>query len=376
MRIAVVTGSFLPAVGGAEYVVHNLASGWVDQGHQVCVFNTIADTAAHALARYEVRRYHFLRGSSLVKGAVHRFPFCQYAAWQLKRCLAEYQPDIISAHFGYPMAIWLGRIKSLPPYLVTCHGRELTKADWGWRKRYGMDDILASALNRSAAVVAISRDARALMEELGVRSEKIADIPNGVDVERFSRPVSCDARARLGVPKEAPLVLSVGRDHPTKDYERGLRAFAEVAGDFPEAVYVILGRGTKRKHSLVSALGLEGRVALCEGLQGQELVGAYQQADVFFSCSLSEMMPLVVLEAMAAGRPLLVTDVNGSRDLVENGVNGLLVESGQVEAMAAALRRLLGDASLRKRFSAANRQRAEQYRWERICEQYLEVLGC
>jgi len=373
MRIAVVTGSFLPAVGGAEYVVHNLANGWADQGHEVRVFNVLSNRAAHAEARYDVSRYRYLRGSSLVKGAMHWFPFSQYASRDLKRRLVAYDPAVISAHFGYPVGVWLSRIKPLPRFLVTCHGRELTKFAWGTRQRYGTDGVLASALNRSGGAVAISSHARMLMEELGVRSDNIVDIPNGVEVARFSQVVSCDVRARLGVPKEALMVLSVGREHTQKDYERGLRAFGRVAADFPEARYVLLGHGTSVWGELVSELGLEGRVVLCEGLQDEWLVGAYQQADVFFSCSVWEMMPLVVLEAMAAGRPLLVTDVSGSQDLVDDGVNGLMVQAGDVEAMAGALGRLLGDGTLREQFSQANRQRANQYSWSRICERYLEA---
>ena len=132
------------------------------------------------------------------------------------------------------------------------------------------------------------------------------------------------------------------------------------------------GRGSGKWQPLVSELGLRERVVLSEGLHGDALVAAYQQADIFFSPSIWELMPLVVLEAMVAGLPLVVTNVSGSQDLVQSGENGMLVEPGAAEEMAGAIRQLAGDKDLRQRLGTVNRRRSDNYSWDRISRMYLE----
>jgi glycosyltransferase involved in cell wall biosynthesis len=370
VRIALVTTTFFPQVGGAETVVHNLASEWVRQGHEVCVFNQLTNETTRDAAGYTVRK--FARPISYLKLAPHRFPFSQYVAGSLRRHLNEFKPDFISAHFGYPIGVWLSHVKPLPNFLVTCHGREITKFPWGDRNVYKIDKVLAAALNRSSGVVAISSHARRLLEELGVRPEKIIDIPNGVDIARYREQAGVDFRGRFGIPREAVVILSVGREHAQKAYDVGIRAFAEVAGKIPGAYYVILGRGSGKWQSLVEELALRGRVILSDGLRGDDLVAAYQQADIFFSPSIWELMPLVVLEAMAAGLPLVVTNVSGSQDLVQTGENGMLVEPGDVGEMASALLQLAGDQPLRQRWGGINLAGSDNYSWDRISRMYLE----
>jgi glycosyltransferase involved in cell wall biosynthesis len=221
-------------------------------------------------------------------------------------------------------------------------------------------------------VVAISTYARRLMLELGVDSGRIVDIPNGVDIERFRRKVKPDLKGRLGILPDSKVVLSVGRDHPQKAYDAGIRAFARIARERPGWHYVIVGSGTGKWQSLVAELGLDGRVLLCEGLQGDDLVGVYQQADIFFSPSVWELMPLVVLEAMAAGLPLVVTNVSGSQDLVKTGVNGFVVEPGELGEMAEALRLLIENGEMRRSTGAENLERSGNYSWDHIGRMYLE----
>jgi glycosyltransferase involved in cell wall biosynthesis len=370
MKIALVTLSCLPQIGGAEFVIHELAQQWSRQGHEVCVMNALTDEATHANGQYSVKRFRLLRGSTRL--GYHRFIFRQYAVRNLSRLLDKVQPDFISAHFGYPTGTWLADIRPLPKFLVTCHGSELNKFDFGFRSKFNLDRTLALALNKSAGAIAISTHARKLMEELGVLPSKILDIPNGVDLERFQANVSVDARALLGVPPGALMILSVGREHPVKAYDAGLRAFARFTVRFPDAYYVILGKGTNRWAALAAELGVANRVVTCEGLHGDDLVASYQQADIFFSPSIWETMPLVVLEAMAAGCPQVVTNVSGSQDLVATGENGIVVEPGDIDAMAKALYELASSESQRTRLGSENLRRSQNYSWDKISRMYLE----
>jgi glycosyltransferase involved in cell wall biosynthesis len=371
LRIAIVTSSFLPAIGGMEFVVHNLAMEWGRQGHEVRVVNWETDEASHPDASYSVAKFDLLRGAPRV--GYHRFPFSLYSRREIARILDDFDPDFISAHMGYPTGHYLARLRPRRPYVITCHGGDLTLFDWGFRNCYGIDAELREALNASAGAIAISSHARSMMEDLGVHSEVIREIPNGAELERFRRSVSLDIRRHFDLPADSLVVLSVGREHAQKDYATGVRAFAQVAQADPSAHYLLLGKGTDCHRTLAEELGVPDRITFCDGLHGDDLVAAYQQADIFFSPSIWEMMPLVVLEGMASGLPAVVTNISGSQDLVLPGVSGSIVEPNDPDAMATALLGLIRDASLRERYAEAALARSEDYSWDRISRLYLEL---
>lgn len=372
MRIALVSPSFLPHVGGAEFVAHSLAMAWGRQGHEVRVLNWVSNRATHPEATYSVSQFSLLRGAP--RFGYHRFPFLQYTVLQLERLFADFAPDFVSGHMGYPTGPYLARCRPRIPYSLTCHGRDLTHFDWGYRNEYGIDDVMRRAMISSNGVVAISTYARRILEELGLPPQKIHDIPNGVDLARFSKPVKHDVRELIGIPSGTPLILSVGREHPQKAFAAGIRAFASVADRCQGAHYLILGRGTDANRALIQSLGLDDRVHTHPGLQGDELVGAYRSATVYFSPSIWEMMPLVVLESMAAGIPSVVTNVSGSQDLVVDGETGYVVEPGDEVAMADRLISILDSDALRNRLAGATSQRVLDYGWDRIAKRHLELV--
>ncbi len=372
MKIAILSPSFLPHVGGAEFVAHNLGQAWGRQGHEVRIVNWVSDEVSHPEATYTTACFSLLRGAPRV--GYHRFPFIQYTVRQINAIFDDFDPDFIAGHMGYPSGPYLAHSRPRRPYILTCHGRDLTHFDWGYRNEYRIDTVMRRAMEQSQGVIAISSYAHRLLEELGVSREKIYDIPNGVDLSRFRRQVDFDLREELGLAPETPVILSVGREHPQKAFASGIRSFAAVAKQAPDAHYVLLGKGTDAHSSLIRTLQIEDRVHLHPGLQGDDLVGAYQAATVFFSPSIWEMMPLVVLESMAAGAPAVVTNISGSQDLVLEGQTGYIVEAGDETSMAKRLLELLNDESLRKRMAQAILNRANDFGWDVIAQRQLEII--
>ena len=369
MKIALVTNSFLPHIGGAEYVIHHLARTWGLAGHEVTVITVAPGAEPEQGIPYSVKTFRLLRGSSRL--GYHRFPFLRLAVRSLSGLLESYRPDFISAHFGYPVGLWLSRFSPIPRFIITCHGDEINP-EGKPRGKYHIDGILAESLNRASSVVAISTHSRKLMEGMGVHPDKIHLIPNGIDRERFRKPIEFDLRGRFSIPKDAPVLLSVGHERQAKSFDKGIEAFALLLKDFPDARYILLGMGNERWIPLVKRLNIERNVTI-SSLYGDELTGAYQQSDLFFSSSIYEGCPLVVLEAMAAGLPAVVTNISGSQDMIETGKNGIVVEPDSTDEMAKALISLLRDRSLRERFGLANVERSNSYDWSNIGKMYLEL---
>lgn len=374
MRIALATLGFLPSRGGGEYVVHHLANEWASQGHEVRVFNAITDEVVHPEAAYSVARYRVMRGCR--RFGYHRFPWRQVSSLTLGRGLRRFAPDYISAHFAYPVALYLADLAPAARWTVTAHGGDVVRdAPGSDRDRYVIDETLGRALRAATAVISIAPIARRSVEELGVPSAQCFDIPNGVRLADFRAPARFNLRSHFGLPADARVILTVGRNFPQKNLAMGIRAFREVLRQVPGAFYVLVGKGTSRLAPLVEELGLAGRVILHEELLGDSLVGAHQQASVYLSTSVWEFCPLVILEAIAAGTPQVATDVPGNRELIVPGPTGLLVPLQSVEAMSNALVTLLSSEDLRAQWRENCLRRAQSIGWDQVARRYLEAAG-
>ncbi|HYT90550.1 MAG TPA: glycosyltransferase [Gemmataceae bacterium] len=235
------------------------------------------------------------------------------------------------------------------------------------------------------AVTAVSDASQHMVCTLGGLPEQAVEvIPNGVDLGRF-RPCPPDAPERralregLGVAPETPLVVHVAGLRPIKDQATLLRAWGDVVESWrreslPAPLLLIAGEGSCRRE--LEALAGELRITDRVRFLGQrcDLDALLPPCDVFVLSSLSEGMSFAILEAMAAGLPVVATRVGGNSELVEGGVSGLLVPARDPGALAGALRRLLRDPAERQGMaSRARRITEERYDQSRSARRYLEV---
>jgi glycosyltransferase involved in cell wall biosynthesis len=214
------------------------------------------------------------------------------------------------------------------------------------------------------------------VKRVGIPRSKTLVLPNGVDLPAAaSLPEQAQARATLGLPLEGLLVASVARLNPVKRLDVLLQALALVE----EAKLVLVGDGPERGRleALAESLGISGRVHLA-GYR-EDVWPWLAACDVFALSSEWEGMPNAVLEAMAAGLPVVATRVGGTPDVVVEGVTGYLVPSDDPLALARALKALIRDSGLRYQMGAAGRHRVEErFSVERMVERtqalYEELL--
>lgn len=331
--------------GGAERVVVSLARGACAAGHAAAV----ASAPGELLGELDGEHYPL----PVVERRPWRVPF---AAWTLDRAFRRWQPDLVHCHNPGMAAVTAlatarGRRRET---LVSVHG--VPEADWATTAR-----ILKLA---GLPVVACGPGVQDALSEHGV--QRLATVANGVS--RPPRPARReDLDREWGLEAGRPLLVSVGRLVEAKNHALAIRSLRSI----PDAVLVIVGEGPLRERLELTAA--EERVAdrvVLAGLRSdaRELIGA---ADVVVVSSSSEGLSMAILEALAAGRPLVATAVRGVREILAEGRDALLVPADDPAALAAAVCRLLDDPSFAAQIGARGRELAQRFSEDAMVSEYL-----
>lgn len=297
--------------------------------------------------------------------------FMACAAWpRLRRLKQAGRLDLIDAHFGYPdgyAATLLGRWLDVP-VTVTLRGTESRHAN-----DLVLKPLLAAALGRASEVFAVSRSLRDIALGLGVAPGKTRVIGNGVDLRRFSPAPRADARRALGLPADAPVIVSVGGLVERKGFHRVIELLPALREAYPGLVYLVVG-GPSPEGDLTEALkrqvaeaGLEGAVRFLGPLAPDRVREPLSAADVFVLATRNEGWANVFLEAMACGLPVVTTDVGGNAEVVSAPELGIVVPFGDAPRLHEAIARALSTAWDRE----AIRHYAEANTWDRRVDEIV-----
>ncbi len=279
---------------------------------------------------------------------------------RLAALLRSERVDIVHSHNWSTLlySVAAARLAGVPIVVHGEHGKDETIPHRG---RLMASRVLGRGVAR---ICTVSRDlAEELIRDWRVPRERVTRIPNGVDLEAFDSHFQPDGvREELQLTSDNRVVMTTGGFRPIKDLPTLLRAFARVHRADPLARLLLVGRGdSAAPHAgldrLAAELGVAGAVRFL-GVR-QDVPRLLQVCDVYVNSSRFEGMSNTVLEAMAAGKPVVATEVGGNPEIVEDGVTGFLVPPGQEEPMAARIGCLLNDPSLRSRMGASGRARIE-----------------
>lgn len=338
-------------VGGAERIVASLVHAAPGHGWEELVLNPFAESGEPAL------RSLFPAGSyeSFPVGSVLELPRAR--RW-LRGRLDVLQPDIVHAHLFH--ASVLTAFTPRRPgtiYIATHHHGDVLV----WRERRIRTRLDRYAAKRFDRVVAVSDGVgEFLIKTYGCSPDRVSVIRNGWEGHPQPRKTP-----------EVPTVLNVGNLRPEKGHELLLEAFARVRKTIPQARLVIVGDGPLRVHleRSAGALGIGGSVQFAGSRP--DVWPFLSEASVFALPSYSEPLGLVVLEAMAAGLPVVATDVGGVPELVTPGLTGTLVSSGDTDGFAAALQNSLQRPAEAEKMGEEGRRRAEGLRAENMIASYF-----
>ena len=364
MKIAFFTETFLPKVDGIVTRLTKTVQHLVDLGDEVLIF-----CPEGAPAQY--------MGARVVGVPAMPLPLYPELKLALPRpavaeALEEFQPDLV--HVVNPAVlglggIWLAKTKGYP--LIASYHTHLPK----YLEHYGMGmlepllwELLKAAHNQASLNLCTSS---AMVQELSEKGIQHTDLwQRGVDTELFRPELRSQAtREQLlgGHSDTGKLLLYIGRLSAEKQIER-IRPVLEA---LPEARLALVGDGPHRQ-ALEKVFA--GTATTFVGyLAGEPLASAYASGDAFVFPSSTETLGLVLLEAMAAGCPVVGANRGGIPDIVSDGVNGCLYEpdgaDGGAASLAAAVGRLLGDPGERQLLRQAARSEAERWGWASATQQ-------
>ena len=287
------------------------------------------------------------------------------AVQQIEEYIQEDGIDLVHTHgykadlYGY-LAAW----RSGKPVVATCH-------NWvGGTAALGIYNYLdRMALKRFNALAAVSDAVAQRLLAFGVPAEKVKTIANGIDVQIFERGEPLPALSAPG----SKVVGVVARLDLQKGFEYLLRAVRELCNIYALKV-VIVGEGPDRKaiEDMVKDYGLQSNVVLAG--QQSDMAGVYAAMDIFVLPSLNEGLPMTVLEAMAASRPVIATRVGAIPSVIQDGENGLLVDAKDTDGLRNALARLLSDSDLCRRMGErAHDWVSRNYTSEAMALKYREL---
>lgn len=321
--------------------------------------------------------------------SVHRLPLVRpvrpsadlSAFVATRRLIARLQPAIVHTHMAKAGAI--GRLAATatrprPRTVHTFHGHVL-EGYFGGAQQRAFLQLERALARRSDVLVAVSDEIRDELLDLGVgRRGQFEVIPLGIDLERYLavEGPSGGLRGAIGVGADVPLVGVLGRLVPVKDHRTLLRAVGQLEG----AHLAVVGDGELRAEleGLARELALGDRVHFTGWWA--DVPGALADLDVVALASRNEGTPVVLIEALAAARPVVATDVGGVRSVVEDGVTGRLCPPGDEAALAAALSEALADRESARIRARRGRQRmVERFGAARMVEEhrclYAQLLG-
>lgn len=312
--------------------------------------------------------FKFLDGFFMALGA---FP----ALRKLKR---ESAFNVIDAHFAYPdgcAATLLGKWLRVP-VTITLRGTEVPISRFPIRRR-----LLKAALRKATRVFSVSDSLKRHAVSLGIAEAKIRVVGNGVDTQKFKPIARDDARSQLGLPLDAPVLISVGGLVERKGFHRVITCLPELRRSYPGIRFLIAGGASPegdmsaRLHDQVAQLDLEDVVHFLGAIASDKLHIPLSAADVFVLATSNEGWANVFLEAMACGLPVVTTRVGGNAEVVAHPGLGTLVALGDTEELTRAIADALNTNWDRRAIIAYAKANSWDDRVHTLTEEFFQIAN-
>ncbi len=329
------------SVGGAQTVLYELLKN-IDRNRfdpaVACLFNGNGKTA-ESIRQLNIPVFD--------AGMRHKADF--EALRRLYLIIRNSHPVILHSHLFHAnqTARMLGRLAG-SPVIVNCEHTSAMESEW----RYRVNRLTIGLADRVVAVSASVQEFCTV--HIHLPASKLVLIRNGIAIPDKTLPTQRESRQMFNLPEEVDLIGTIGRLDPIKGYSYLLEALKQID---PDACLVIVGDGPEREHLQAHAcrLGIKERVFWMGSVQ--DIWSILPAFDLFVLPSLREGLPVTLLEAMAAGLPVVATQVGGVPEVILDGITGILLPAGNPQALAEAIQRLLTKPGLCMEMGRSGRER-------------------
>jgi len=364
MKIALVSPYDFAYPGGVAHHITYLKRYFTKWGHEVKIIAPISGAAPDPADGFIPIGRPFPIPFS---GSIARITLSPWLSRKVKAVLNRENFDIVHLHEPLVPTLCTTVLRfSRAVNIGTFHAAS-TRPSYRWGKPF-IKWLLKRWINRLDCRIAVSRQPQEFINKHFPGKFEI--VPNGVDIEHFSPDVApiekfCDGKLNI---------LFVGRLEKRKGVKYLIQAYEWVKHEIPESRLIIVGPGVRlrnRYEKWIKHAGLKD-VIFTGKVSYKELPGYYKTADVFCAPATGrESFGIVLLEAMAVGKPIIASNIAGYAGVVTHGVEGLLVPPKDSRSLARALIALLRDESYRQRMGASGRMKAEGHSWEQIAQRLL-----
>ena len=398
MKVIFTTSHFYPSLGGLEKHCLNIGTRLVRQGHKLLV----ASTTFTGLRATRSFRNFSINGIEVRRFIPFPFlaPFFAPGRWStsfapgmsffLMNKIVE--SDLIHAHgygfFPTDLSAWVCKIRK-KPLVITLHGfhpdylafmKNISPIEEMRLMPY-FKAIARRSLEIADAIIALTPHEKNILQSYyHIPAEKIAIIPNGINLQDFLKsPIKKELKKRFHLKEN--VILFVGAIRKEKGLLDLFHAIPSIIKEFPQTSFVLIGKDWGFKKYLQQEgkrLGIENHINFLGVVNTLLLRESLSVCDIFVNPSAYESFGISLLEAMASGKPIVATNVGGIPYIVRNGKTGITVKHGDPEGLADAIKKLLSNSELRKQMGEKGLQLAKKYDWEKIVSQierlYEKVL--
>lgn len=356
MRIGVVTQPYYPQTGGVSENVHHTAIELRKLGHEIDII-TSRFPGHEEDSEGVIRLGRNILVPSL--GALSNVNGDPGVGREVERVLRRNEYDVIHIHEPLSPTLPLAAISSAPADTALVGTFHACARGMGWYRLFGR--ILLRYAARLDSRIAVSRAARNYAARF--MGGQYSIIPNGVDPNRF-HPKNPPLE---GLDSRSPTILFVGRFYPRKGFQVLMSALPRIVKQVPDVRVLVVGDGPLAPWYRAQAKRAPCEVRFLGELSFREIPRAYCTADVFVAPSTAhESFGIIHLEAMASGIPIVASDIEGYREVLDSGREAILFPNGDADSLAGAVVQVLTNEALARDMGAWGRKKTERYSWPGI----------
>lgn len=378
-KLLIATGIYRPDIGGPATIIGELKQSLADNGYAVKVI-TYSEASSQDTDASVVR--------------VKKNKFYSKPIYFVRLFWLSLSADLIYATDTYSVGYFVYLLKRFcrKPYILRFAG------DSAWETAFATglttDYITAFQANKQSGkierlkarrakilcsadkVIAVSGFMSQVAQAIGVKAEKIQIIYNSVDFEHYQELDRQEFFRQYGLSVDDKLIMTACRLTPWKGVDTLIRALDDLRQTMPVKL-MILGDGSEKEklQILVQELGVEKQVIFAGIISQAEMIGYLGCADVFVLNTYYEGLSHTLLEAIKAGTPIIATSVGGNPEVIQSGVNGLLVEYNNELQIKEAIKLILNDQNLAERFTTEALKQSAKFSWAKVIKQTIETIN-